>query len=183
MNQARRVSPRRRGPSLGSRLRGRTRWGSDTLHGRDTPPQTVTPAKAGVSLLSGGRCAFQREYPSFRWGDGLGLCETAVRHTFPSRLREGSGEGATYVLASGFEARPSPNPSRTREGSRSAQASECRLQPRSFGGLVGVVGLGLFHRFGLGAFDEAGVAQAARQRVALLFRRRDRLGQAGAFGV
>ena len=37
---------------------------------------------------------------------------------FPSRLREGLGEGATYVLASGFEARPSLDPSRKRKGRR-----------------------------------------------------------------
>ena len=35
----------------------------------------------------------------------------------PSRSREGLGEGATYVLASGLRGTPSPDPSRKREGS------------------------------------------------------------------
>src|SRR3546814_8813359 len=38
-------------------------------------------------------------------------------------------------------------------------------------------------RFGLGAFDEARVAEPSGKRVALLFRRGDPLGEPRAFGV
>ncbi|QCB42289.1 hypothetical protein E5673_08635 [Sphingomonas sp. PAMC26645] len=39
------------------------------------------------------------------------MSKTELHYAFPSRLREGSGEGATYVLASGFLGHaPPPTP-------------------------------------------------------------------------
>jgi hypothetical protein len=148
-----------------------------------------TPAFAGVTdgwtqgrrdARAGGRAGGPADGRIGAWSVSA---KAVFEHTFPSRLREGSGEGATYVLASGQWGTPLPQPLPQAGGEQSAQAAECCVQPRGLGGLVGVVGLGLFHRFGLGAFDEAGVAETAGQRVALLLCRRDRLGQAGAFGV
>ena len=41
---------------------------------------------------------------------------SASQNAFPSRLREGSGEGATYVLASGLFDQPLPQPLPQAEG-------------------------------------------------------------------
>src|SRR3546814_18861655 len=57
------------------------------------------------------------------------------------------------------------------------------LQALGLGGFLGVVGAGLFDRFGLGAFDEARVAEPSGKRVALLFRRGEPLGYPRSFGV
>ncbi len=41
---------------------------------------------------------------------------SGAREALPSRLREGSGEGATYVLASGLFDQPLPQPLPQAEG-------------------------------------------------------------------
>ena len=84
--------------------------GRDIPYAVEPPLPNRHPSESWGIPLSAGRCSYSLGYPSFRWGDGLGLSETAVRHTFPSRLREGSGEGATYVLASGRWGTPLPQP-------------------------------------------------------------------------
>jgi len=42
-----------------------------------------------------------------------GMCD---QFALPSRLREGSGEGLTVASSRFFHVRPSPSPSRKREG-------------------------------------------------------------------
>src|SRR5690606_28460799 len=57
-----------------------------------------------------------------------------------------------------------------RGGRELAQSCQCRLQAFDFGGVMRVVGAGLFDRFGLGFLDESRVFEALGEAVALLDR-------------